>query len=442
MNWSTKRIIFQKTGLSLLAILFFLSCKKEQNTIGLNDPNRIPDNAHFTDTITVKSEVVLIDEEINTTNVTDGGNTSYLMVGAYTDPLLGKIAATSYSQIKLAREFAELPAASADSAYLFLSYSYVYGNIAQAQTINIHKLTAPIDANLAYYSNSPGIAYDPSPIGTATFNASSDSGAQFIVKITDLSYLQSMLDGSKNNIGFNAVFPGLAFVPSNNSDGAILRIDAGSPNSALRIYFTQYGQNSSYDLSIGNTSHKFFNVTVDRTSTSLSSLTNAYDEINSGSLSNKCYIQALTGLRTKISFPYIKNLREAFPNIAIVGCSLNVQIAPGSNTNFSYNTNLLLIRTENNKIKKDAKGGIFYVQPDNYNPATNTVVAVTRPNTDLLYSFPLRSYMQSLMLEQIPNDPILISPASQQNNISRSVFNDNASTETPIKLNIYFTTTK
>lgn len=462
MNLLTNTTIFKKTGLLLLVILFFLGCKKEKSKVGIDDPGRLPSGTYFTDTITIKSQVVLINDSINTTNVStnDANNhtSSLMLAGAYSDPLMGKIAAEAYSRLSLSQEYRELPAATADSAFLYLSYSYYYGNILQAQTLNVYALTGDISSTTTYLSTSPAISYDPTPIGTATFNASSDTGSVLKISISS-AYAQTILNASKNNTAFPQQIKGLAIVPASNNAGAIIRIDGNHNNTSLQIHYTQYGSPGIYYLNMNYYTPKFFRVTADRTGTDLASLVNNYDSISTDALptnSQRCYLQACTGIRTRLTFPHLLKLREAFPNIAVMRAELLIRPSTASNIEaFPMSEALVLHRTENGLIKKSAAGTMYYVQPDDYTQTGTSSINLVTP-TDNQYSFPIRSYIQALLLEKLPNHPVILSPVMYYVNYSgtvvynrlgvqnanRVVFDDNANSQQPLKLNLYFTTTK
>jgi hypothetical protein len=456
MNLLTNRIIFIKTGLLLLVILFFLGCKKQKNKIGFDDANHLPSGTYFTDTITVKSEIVLVSDSISTTNVSNGSGASYLLVGAYQDPYLGNISAEAYTQLQLSTQFVELPAATADSAYIYLNYTYHYGNPNIAQTLNVYQLTDTIGGiHYTNFSNSPGISHYTSPasiLGSVTFNATTDSANYLTIKIKStnpvgMAYIQSILNGSKNNTDFVAQFPGIAILPANNTDGAILQINGGTTDSsAFRIFYTQYGVHKTYDLNYNNNCRKFYRVLSDRTGKNIMSLSNHYDSISTSSTSNECYIQACSGLRVRLSFPYLHKLREAHSNIAIMSGQLVLTASPYSDTtDFRTNTGLLLMKTGNNMIKKTTSGtttGIInYVQPDDVNQLGNTSALLSYPSAGV-YTFNMRSYIQAVLLGQIPNNPVIVSPYPLQLYVDRLVFNDNKNPVSPLKLNLYYTTGK
>lgn len=462
MNLLTNTIIFKKTGLLLLVILFFLSCKKEKSKVGIDDPGRLPSGTYFTDTITVKSQVVLINDSIVTTNISTNDaynhNSSLMLVGAYSDPLLGKIAGEGYTRLTLSQEYMELPAATADSAFLYLTYSYYYGNILQGQTLNVHALTDYVSTTTTYLSTSPGISYDPTPIGTVTFNASSDTGSVLKISIST-AYAQTLLNASKNNNGFQSQIKGLAFIPGNNSSGAIIRIDGNHANTSLQVHYTQYGSSNIYYVNLNLNAAKYFRITADRTGTDLASLVNNYDSISTDALpsnSNRCYLQACTGIRTRLSFPYLMKLREVFPNMAIMRGELLIKPSTASNIEaYPMSEGLVLYRTENGQIKKSTSGTVYYVQPDDYTQTGVSSINMVTP-TDNQYSFPVRSYIQAVLLEKLPNNPVILSPVMYYvnytgtliynskaiQNVNRVVFDDNANSQQPVKLNLYFTTTK
>ncbi len=451
MSLLTKRIIFTKTGLLLLVILFFLGCKKEKNKIGLDDPNRLPSNTYFTDTITIKSEVIQVNDAIATTNVSNGGATSFLMAGAYTDPDIGKVAVESYTQLRLSEQYVELPSVTADSGYLFLNYSYYYGDTLVPQTLNVYKLTDKIIAGTTYYSTSNGIAYGASIGSIVGFKASSNTSSVLKIKIAD-SFLQEILEASKNNASFIEEIPGIALIPGDNSSGAILRIDGGSASSYLKIYYDLYDDNvqRSYTLTMDNAARKFYRVTSDRSGTDLAPLSNTdtYDSISTSSINNKCYIQSLTSIRTRISFPYLANLKKAFPNMAIVDAYIMLGANSASQPEkYSPSSGLVLLRTEWNgaewAIKKDALSNPYYVQPNDYSQSANSAVKITYP-VEQTYTIPVRSYFQSLLLGQVPNNPVIISPALVYTEANRLVFNNNdiSHTDRRLRFNVYFTALK
>jgi hypothetical protein len=448
MNLSINRIIFIKTGLLLLVILFFLGCKKENNEIGLSDPDRLPTNTHYTDTLTIKSEVVLIDSFINTTNVSSSTTNSLMLVGAYTDPILGPIASEAYTRIKLVKEFIELPAATADSAFLELKYKYFYGDTLQTQIINVYKLIDPIAHNTKYYTTSPALNYDPTPIGSITFNATKHGNGNRIlkIKVTDIPFLQSILDASKSNNKFFKDIPGIAFIPGNTTTGTIIRINSDIESSSFNIYYTQFSENKIYRLNLGRGARKFYRIIADRSSTSIASLNNNYQAIRTGLIGNECYVQSFSGLRTRITIPYLYKLKEAYPNMNIISASLKIKATSGSLPDkYKPNTGLVLIRTQDNGvIKKDSKGTVFYVQPDDQSQILNQSVQIHYP-TDHVYTFSIRSYLQAALLGQIENDPIIISPSLLYREANRVVFYDNNiihSVNDRMKVKIYFTTTK
>jgi hypothetical protein len=390
--------------------------------------------------------VVLISDSINTTNVSiaANGNSPYasvMMTGAYTDPLFGKISVEAYSRLLLSTEYVELPDATADSAFLYLSYSYFYGNNWLPQTLNVYALEEDIRTDVQYFSNSAPLAHT-TLLGTITFNASSDTAAQIRIKLNNTNgFLQTVLEASKNNNGFQNEIKGIVLSPG-TPDGAIIRIDGNSVNTALQIYYTQYGQSNIYTLNMTSGAHKFYRVIADRSGTELSSLVNNYDSINTASLpSRRCYIQACTGLRTRLSFPYLKNLREVFPNIAVIKGELSVAPAPGTGY-YPPNYTVLLMRTdETGKILKNPAGSIYYVQPDDYVQYNNTAINIITLDSNQ-YSIPVKSYIQSVLIGQVPNNKIILSPGLLYTDINRITISDNGNPSLPLKLRLYFTTIK
>ncbi len=160
--------------LSFVAVaLFFFSCEDENSILGFKNP--VPKfNVSFVE-IPLTSSSLLIDSTI-----TDNKNgAAVLLLGKYKDSRLGNVQAQSYLQIYPAQA-TQIPSdALFDSLTISLRYNfYGYGFTGETtEKFAIHELTDSLDRRsvFRYRFNHPGIAYNPTPMATASVKVHLDS---------------------------------------------------------------------------------------------------------------------------------------------------------------------------------------------------------------------------------------------------------------------------
>ena len=124
-------------GLMLLAA----GCTKDIGSIGVGLPNaQTNTGAYLLDTLTIRASTVLRDSV-----VTSGS--PYLLVGRYTDPVLGTLTARSILRLGVAGgNFRPDPTYQYDSLTLVLKPdAYRYGDTTKTQALfEVHRLTDPL----------------------------------------------------------------------------------------------------------------------------------------------------------------------------------------------------------------------------------------------------------------------------------------------------------
>ncbi len=452
---------FLKSGLLLLTALIFITCKKENHTIGLDSGNRLDASTLKIDTFTVTTSVFI------SNNIISSQADSVFLCGAYTDPEFGIVSAETYTQLRLKNEFVELDNAIADSAILYIDYGrsyadtinhYAYGDTTQSQILNIYALDGAISSTDTYYTDSSPISYS-TLLTSTTVRAYPNSGYPMAIKINSLAakaYLQNIIQGPKRNIPFMSQFKGLAIIPG-DANGALLRMNRFSVNSYLRIFYTIPGNSNPipYDLVFDSGTRRFHRITSNRGSSPLSGLPSEYyAEKNTADLNHKCYVQAGTGILTKISFPYLSNFLSSVGNINIHNATLQI-IPMGSTTAYPIIKDFILVEdSTNNRFKNVNSNYLSTIQVDGSVQSGYLYPLQTLPDpTTNIYSFVISDYIQALYLKKKVQNSLLLYPGAKNYNgtyannynvssVDRVVFGDNANPSNPMKLIIYYTSVK
>lgn len=459
-SWWVKAHLF-----FLTALLF--SCEEDLNLLGFKgDDQRFK---VYYEEIPVPSSVLLLDS-VRSMNYSSL-ETTRLLVGSYSDPLLGEVKATAITQFRASDIISFIPDGSIfDSAVLQLRFDfYNYGS--QGITpleLSIHELVSPLPLSDLYFSNST-VSYNSSPIGSISTDIDQ---ALFDKELTDadedsLIVVNIKLDNSFGQDLFNAIdpedenfsnfnlfkerFKGFAIIPT--TADKIVGI-SNNNNSFLTVYFNAGGTSNSrtFVLSSGVS---YSNITSDRSATELSGLTNYHEDFFPAT--NR-YVQSGVGIVTKLDFSGFYDLIDEYPNVIINSAELSIENVtdPGD---LEYPALGLVMLDENNKFRKMTltadKDSAEYVSFQNKiilgtflnNDANTAPYAITDVSTllglgysdddDKFVSYPTLFMQQLYALKDERRYPYwaltAISPTSTKT-VNRAVFNkDN------IKLKVYYT---
>jgi hypothetical protein len=313
------------TGLSLS----FASCQWGDQVDALVQPNPDDFTAQYSDSSTVKFSTLVVDSMMT-------GSASRQLIGRYVDPFLGKIHAASFIQPGITDSGISFPETAVyDSLVLSLRYDgYYYGDTTKAMNVTVHTLQQDMMEKNAYYNND-FTPYDATPIGKARFfpnprpraGTQADPGAGRVdlrIKLSDELGKKIFDMGRTNQITNSAMWinllKGLAIIPATEDNGAVVGFITG--RTSLRLYHHSPAavegiakDSLSVDL-VG-----VYNQTGgDRKGTILSKLPNTYRvALPSEQTGNMSFVQAGTGVMTRIDFPYIrqyKNQNYTFANSA------------------------------------------------------------------------------------------------------------------------------
>ena len=318
-----------------LFITLFTSCQTD---------NLDGDFVIGSDYLSINNKVLLIDTltvDVSTINFDSlvTSNQSRILIGNYTDPILGKVKSESY--LELTPDTYNLGSSSDtetvnyvfDSIAMILKYNrYYYGDTTKTQTLNIHQLTQKIKPNidddsfynnstLTHYSNSIGSrTFYPRPIGKDSVNIQMDA-----------SFGKNLFDKLKNNEitnsdEFNNYFKGIVIKPSTANSSNVVGFTTAC---VMRMYYRQANANSeetyTKDFKIADLTKQFNNISLDKTGTIIENLPDSRGKLSSELTNNSAFVQSGTGVACRIDFPFIKQLKYISEKGAIVDAELIIK---------------------------------------------------------------------------------------------------------------------
>lgn len=402
---------FYKLGLltSLISLFILGGCKRQEG-IGLDvDPSN-----QINGTLLVDTSVVMT--TVPEDSVVTNGSAVRAPLAYFNDPIYGNTEANIGMVLSLPGSVAyTVPTGSIsiDSAVLVLPYAPngFYGDSLLSNfTINVHQLNENIVTTTSYY-NTRQLKFNDAVIGSKTFKA----------RVHDSLAITNIVKGAPDTVA--KVGPQLrvrvnsSFILSNffNAPAGVLRSNAAYQNYLKGLYITLNkdqttgtGGNMYLQLDTNARVQVYYKVTsstgtVDTSfvglpwSTNVNQMKHTYSTqvkaaLDQTSTNGLVYLQGMAGLRSKISFPDVKNILGAIGKNAIINrAELVVKAAPGTTTPFAPCQQLTMYRYDIARQRvqlQDASStdlrnaGVF---GGAYNPATGE------------YHFFVTAYLQDLI---------------------------------------------
>ncbi|HEV7381062.1 MAG TPA: DUF4270 family protein, partial [Dyadobacter sp.] len=306
----------------LIATVFAVSvasCQWGDQVDALVQPNPDDFTALFSDTSSVVLSTVATDSLMT-------GSASRQLVGRYTDPYFGKVHAASFIQMGFGGDISSITVpetAVYDSLALSLRYDgYYYGDTTKVLNVTVHRHLSDMMDKSVYY-NSDATPYEATPIGRKSFYPSPRPGAGTIgtatgradlhIKLSD-AVGKEIFDLAKagkitNNAEFVNLLKGLTILPAATGNNAVVGFLSGS--TSLRLYHhtpdaVEGVDKDSVSLSLVGV---YNNTGADRKGTVLEKLPNTYrSALPSAQSGNMAFVQAGTGIMTRVDFPSIRQL--------------------------------------------------------------------------------------------------------------------------------------
>ena len=428
-----------------LFITLFTSCQTD---------NLDGDFVIGSDYLSINNKVLLIDTltvDVSTINFDSlvTSNQSRILIGNYTDPILGKVKSESY--LELTPDTYNLGSSSDtetvnyvfDSIAMILKYNrYYYGDTTKTQTLNIHQLTQKIKPNidddsfynnstLTHYSNSIGSrTFYPRPIGKDSVNIQMDA-----------SFGKNLFDKLKNNEitnsdEFNNYFKGIVIKPSTANSSNVVGFTTAC---VMRMYYRQANANSeetyTKDFKIADLTKQFNNISLDKTGTIIENLPDSRNKLASELTNNSAFVQSGTGVACRIDFPFIKQLKYISEKGAIVDAELIIKpIKNSASALYPIKDSLQVYECDNlNRISK------ILTNSDGSQMLAKLNTTPDEFNENIGYKINIGPFLYQEMKKTYANkSSLILTFPNISKGVNRIVLGNQKNAENKLKLKIYY----
>lgn len=322
MNFETLQMNIMKWLYFTILSCMVASCANENDLTQINiGDNFISSQTNFViiDTFTVSMSTVLVD------SIPTSG-TGEILVGEYSDKSMGIINSQSFLQMGSPEKQSINAEAVFDSLVLELNYSsQYYGDTLQLQDLNVFRVTDDIELNDDnYLYNTSTFQCDETPIGSLQFYPCPNSETLLTVRLNDdlgINFMNLMKEESSEittSGKFVEYFKGIALKPGtkNSCIYSFQSVDTLVNMILYTHYIEETRIEKSYKFPLYTTNTSFNHIEADRTGTFIENIKTQREELSSASTGNMAFLQAGTGLVTRLDFPGIDRMLEmGFRNI-------------------------------------------------------------------------------------------------------------------------------
>ncbi|MCG9970892.1 DUF4270 family protein [Christiangramia crocea] len=416
----------------LILILTAASCSEQdrESSVGdewINSDTRVL----FFDTLTVKSSTLRLDSV-----VVSGSRRT--LIGQYDDPVFGKIRSKSYFQLVPSRYSIDSEAEFDSIAFILRYDKYTSGDTLFSQKYLISKVTEDLEPhdelyyNTSYYSSAADIIADhrfhPRPHSKDSTHISLDN--EFGERLFKKLQTKEITDANK----FLNEYPGILVEPEVPST-AILGF---SKQSYIRIYYTNSGElvneEETLDLLIIS-KNTFHNISAGLSTNLLPGLPPQNQSLPSWETGNQSFIQAGSGIATKIEIPHLKSLDDLEGTGNIVEAELKFTLNVSKNKTIRpVNDSLpLLIINQRNEIIGEVLG--YHNQQ-----TTARIIKEEYEFSTVEYSVPIKKFIDDKIYEYDGDNWSLLMYAPQINSSvdAYELFAEDAPKEQKMKIEITY----
>lgn len=370
-----KRLV--KVWLLVPALVWGLFSCEEAN----DPPTDLPVDSlllRFSDTTTIRAHI-----ERDDTLRTDA--TERVILGSYYDPVFGKTTSAFYSTFTIAQTFVKQSGSIVDSVILTLRHDGDYGDVTKLnsyQVLQVFELTEEIpEPPDEGYNSTTSFNYDPVPIATqgfvpqfATFG---NDPAAIRIRINPAFASRFFAEDTVNSSNIKDLVKGIYVRIDPNTtasqsigQGGLSYFKLTSDVSRLQIFYHVPPANDVLDikLSMGTTFNYRFSVfdhDNDYLNTADPALQTKLADTTNTVISDKLYIQALEGIRVKVSFPYLSSYKDS-GNVIINKAELIIPIDESQDIDKYKLPGNILTYTLDSERKVDLMDDINYTYYDSY----------------------------------------------------------------------------
>ena len=432
-------------GFLLLFLTLFTSCQTdnlEGDFVVGSDYLSINNKVLLIDTLTVNVSTINFDSLVTS-------NQSRILIGNYTDPILGKVKSESYFELTPLTYTVGSSSDTQTVNYVFdsiamiLKYDrYYYGDTTKVQTITIHQLTKKVKPSAdddSFYNNS-ALSYESNSIGSRTFYPK-PIGKDSVNIQMDPTFGKNLFDKLKNNEitssdEFNNYFKGVVIKSSASSSSNVVGFTTAC---VMRMYYKQANSNSedtyTKDFTIGDLTKQFNNISLDKTGTILQNLPDSRGKLLSESTNNSSFIQSGTGVACRVDFPFIKQLKYISEKGMIVDAELVIKpIKNSASALFPIKDSLQVYECDNlnriSKILTNSDGSQMLAKlnntPDEF-------------NENIGYKINIGSFLyQEMMKTTSSKSSLIFTFPNIAKGVNRIVLGNQKNPENKLQLKIYY----
>ena len=364
-------------------IMLFISCTaKDDFTIG-DDFVEAKTKLAIVDTFAVKISTLLAD------SITTSG-AGVVMVGRHYDQDFGITAAVSYFEpgyrsLDLDETYVF------DSASIALVYSgYSYGDTTALLSLSIYQLDEEITlGNNNYLYNHSDFAFSDKLLGSKIFTPEPNGGDTLFIPVNSFGErLFQMIVNKDADVSSDEAFLKYlkGFAIKSDYGNSIIGFKADANQVFLEFYYHENGENvteSTASIQFGSVNKQFNTVFTDYSGTDLEKISPDYQELQSEESGNKAFMQAMTGLFPKITFPSLQDITLE-SRWRILKAELVLEPVVGSYGIFKLPDQICLYRTdEHNKVGNvlsGSDGSVVYstlVTDEIYNEYTSYTIDIS-----------------------------------------------------------------
>jgi hypothetical protein len=399
---------------------------------------RVTDTASIT-TFTVREDSVKTDELPSGTAI----------IGSYNDPVFGYSAASAYAQFLLPTNAPNFSGATLDSIVLSLAYdgtSPFYGSITDGdmQTFRVYQVVESLSKDASYYGEQTATVY-PTDIGFKTFNpnvvdsvqvGNKKEKPQLRIRLDDTFGNLLLTAGATNlanNTNFLQYFKGLNIRPDNGSQptgtGALLYFNLLDGKTGLTLYYQTATEDSlSYRMLVNSSAARFSH--FEHNYPSSGPISAQLQDPSQGQ--NISYVQAMSGVKTKISFPTIAHLLDS-GRVAINRAELVIKADPSYLSNaFHAPDKLFLV-----PVTSTGNNGDLLSWPDFFAGASS--YGGTYNATTNEYRFNVSRYVQAIIDGKTADYGLYLTIAGSAVNGDRLVIGGGSNSAYGMKLRLTYT---
>jgi hypothetical protein len=418
------------------ALLFLMGCEQPiEGVVGTILPASETVEMRFRDDLAVSLTTQLIDS-------VPTYRAERQLVGNYVDPQMGRIAATTYTEV-LARSGLDFGASTDliyDSLVLRLAFDGAYGNVSEPLTLRVFELGDTL-ADPGSISSRSRTAYDDSqPLGAPKALQFATGSGNLRIRLDDelgrrILFADPAILGDRAR--FVDILKGLVLTTDpvpflNKEPGAIYQMVLASDESQLELYYRKREPNTSAfqarlePFVIGSSTPRYHQITRSEIDQKL--LSTAY--ITPDTLTQWEFLQGGSLVQTLIKLPDVDQLGE-------VGISRAELILPVATTFFGGGGRfqppaelqaLLADEDGNVALNSDGLAQAIADAPISYNSSLAR------------YTILLTRYVQSVVSEQQANHGFIIQPVSPTYRMRRAILGGTGNPDLAPQLRVTYST--